>query len=59
MAKINFNFSSLLDVLAVLLVALVISASINGREGPVDDNPPVVTPPKDDEQVGHENQKKC
>ena len=47
----KFQFFFFVGVLAVLLVALVISASINGREGPVDDNPPVVTPPKDDEQV--------
>lgn len=49
----KFQFFFFVGILAVLVVALIISASLSSSvDGPtVDVNPPVVTPPDDDQHV--------
>ncbi len=47
----KFQFFFFVGILAVLVVALIVSASLNGKRGIVDDNPPTVTPPVDDQPV--------
>lgn len=47
----KFQFFFFVGILALLAVALIVSATLNPTEEPVDQNPPVVTPPIDDPVV--------
>lgn len=47
----KFQFFFFVGILALLAVALIVSATLNPTEEPVDSNPPVVVPPVDDDPV--------
>lgn len=47
----KFQFFFFVGILALLAVALIVSATLNPTEEPVDPNPPVVVPPVDDNPV--------
>lgn len=47
----KFQFFFFVGILALLAVALIVSATLNSTEEPVDPNPPVVVPPVDDNTV--------